>query len=72
MFVFLDKCTWIDCIILPVLWREYLSWAVIVLANCTKILAMTTRDVSQLNFSQNNQKSLYHADYQKVSWNRAF
>ena len=50
IFGFLNNCIWVDCGILSLLRKEYLSLAVRALANSCKIPARTKRDVFELNF----------------------
>ena len=55
-FCFLDNCILIGCYDLSILQREYLPLAVTVLTNSPKIANITKIDISQLNFSQSDEK----------------
>ena len=55
IFYLLDKCIWIDWVNLYLLRKEYLSFAVNVLANTPKILHIRKRDFLKLNVLHSDQ-----------------
>ena len=56
VFEFGDKCIWIASGTFSLLWREYLSLAVNVLTNSSKISDLMKREVFWLNLSQSVEK----------------